>query len=54
MGVLTHLDFFKENKQKRNTRKAMKRRFAQEVGENFKLFHLQGLKYDLYHKADVI
>jgi ribosome biogenesis protein BMS1 len=54
MGVLTHLDFFKENKSKRNTRKALKRRFAQEVGENFKLFHLQGLKYDLYHKADVV
>jgi ribosome biogenesis protein BMS1 len=53
MGVLTHLDFFKENKQKRNTRKIMKKRFAQEVGENFKLFYLQGLKYDLYHKADV-
>lgn len=54
MGVLTHLDFFKENKQKRNTTKTLKKRFSQEIGDNFKLFYLSGLKYDLYHKADVI
>jgi len=52
MGVLTHLDFFKENKQKRTTTKALKKRFTQEIGENFKLFYLSGLKYDLYHKND--
>jgi len=53
MGVLTHLDFFKENKQKRVTTKALKKRFTQEIGDNFKLFYLSGLKYDLYHKNDV-
>jgi len=53
MGVLTHLDFFKENKQKRKTTKELKKRFQQEIGDNFKLFYLSGLKYDLYHKADV-
>lgn len=53
MGVLTHLDFFKENKQKRNNRKILKKRFAQEVGEGYKLFYLSGIKNGHYIRNDV-
>ena len=53
MGVLTHLDFFKENKQKRAAKKTLKKRFAQEVGENFKLFYLSGIKNEYYIKLEV-
>ena len=53
MGVLTHLDFFKENKQKRDAKKTLKKRFAQEVGENFKLFYLSGIKNEYYIKLEV-
>ena len=44
MGVLTHLDFFKENKQLRKTKKQLKKRFTYETGEEYKLFYLSGLK----------
>jgi len=40
MGVLTHLDFFKENKQLRKTKKKFKKRFEYEVGGKSKLFFL--------------
>ena len=54
MGVLTHLDFFKENKQLRKTKKALKKRFAYEVGGDYKLFYFSGLKHDLYSKTEVL
>lgn len=53
MGILTHLDFFKENKQKRNNRKSLKKRFAQEVGESYKLFYLSGIKNGYYIRLEV-
>jgi ribosome biogenesis protein BMS1 len=40
MGVLTHLDEFKENKALRKIKKAMKKRFWTEVYEGAKLFYL--------------
>jgi ribosome biogenesis protein BMS1 len=43
MGVLTHIDFFKDNKQLRKTRKKYKKRFEYEVGGGYKLFYLSGL-----------
>jgi ribosome biogenesis protein BMS1 len=40
MGVLTHLDYFKENKQLKKAKKKFKQRFEYEVGGNNKLFSL--------------
>lgn len=53
MGVLTHLDFFKENKQLRKTKKKLKKRFTYETGEDYKLFYLSGLKNGLYPQMEV-
>jgi ribosome biogenesis protein BMS1 len=53
MGVLTHIDFFKDNKQLRKTRKKYKKRFEYEVGSGYKLFYLSGLKNTLYLKHDI-
>jgi len=54
MGVLTHLDFFKENKQLRKTKKKLKKRFTYETGEEYKLFYLSGLKNELYPQLEVL
>lgn len=43
MGILTHMDYFKDNKQLRATKKNFKRRFQFEVGSEYKLFYLSGL-----------
>lgn len=53
MGVLTHLDFFKENKQLRKTKKSLKKRFMYETGQDYKLFYLSGIKYDMYPQMEV-
>ena len=42
MGVLTHLDYFRENKMLRRTKKRMKRRFWREVYDGAKLFYFSG------------
>ncbi|CDW84912.1 bms1l protein [Stylonychia lemnae] len=46
MGVLTHLDYYKLNKQLRKTKKKMKKRFWKEVYDGAKLFYLSGLQAD--------
>lgn len=43
MGVLTHLDYYRLNKQSRKVKKQMKKRFWKEVYEGCKLFYLSGL-----------
>ena len=43
MGILTHLDFFKEGKQKRKTTKRIRKRFEYEVGSGCKLFYFSGV-----------
>ncbi len=53
MGVLTHLDFFKENKQLRKTKKQLKKRFMYETGQDYKLFYLSGIKYETYPQMEV-
>lgn len=54
MGVLTHLDYFKENKNQRKTKKRMKKRFWKEVHEGAKLFYFSGLQSDgSYPKTEV-
>ena len=50
MGVLTHMDFFKESKQTRKTRKKYKKRFQFEAGDEYKLFYLSGINYGEYPK----
>lgn len=54
MGILTHLDYFKLNKQLRKTKKKMKKRFWKEVYDGAKLFYLSGLQADgMYPKTEV-
>ena len=50
VGALTHLDFFKENKQLKKTKKKFKKRFEYEVGGNYKLFNLGKFDNGLYEK----
>jgi ribosome biogenesis protein BMS1 len=52
MGVLTHLDFYKENKQLRKAKKKLKKRFEYEVGGNYKLFHVSKLDNGVYPKIE--
>jgi ribosome biogenesis protein BMS1 len=54
MGILNHLDFYKDSKQLRKTRKKYKKRFEYEVGGNSKLFHIVGCSGDLYPKRDIV
>lgn len=54
MGILNHLDFFKDSKQLRKTRKKYKKRFEYEVGGNSRLFHIVGCSNDLYPKRDIV
>jgi ribosome biogenesis protein BMS1 len=51
-GALTHLDFFKENKQLKKTKKKFKKRFEYEVGGNHKLFNLGKFDNGLYEKIE--
>jgi ribosome biogenesis protein BMS1 len=50
MGVLTHLDFYKENKQLRKAKKKFNRRFESEVGGTSKLFTVSRWDKGLYPK----
>lgn len=43
MGVLTHLDQFKDAKKLRNTKQHLKHRFWTEIYDGAKLFYLSGL-----------
>jgi ribosome biogenesis protein BMS1 len=53
MGVLTHLDQFKENTQKRNAIKTLKNRFWTEVYQGAKMFHFSGTINGKYLKNEV-
>jgi len=53
MGVLTHLDSFKNAKALQKTKKAMKHRFWTEVYQGAKLFYLSGMIREEYHKTEV-
>ncbi|XP_011456491.3 ribosome biogenesis protein BMS1 homolog [Magallana gigas] len=53
MGVLTHLDAFKDNKQMRKTKKRLKHRFWTEVYQGAKLFYLSGMVNEEYQKTEV-
>lgn len=53
IGVLTHLDHFKANKQLQNTKKALKNRFWTEIYKGAKLFDLSGVVHGKYPKNEV-
>jgi len=54
VGVLTHLDGFKENKQLKKIKKTMKHRFWSELYDGAKLFYMSGLQYGRdYFNRDV-
>ncbi|XP_076005774.1 ribosome biogenesis protein BMS1 homolog [Genypterus blacodes] len=53
MGVLTHLDSFKNNKTLRKTKKNLKHRFWTEVYQGAKLFYLSGMVYGEYQLQEV-
>ncbi|NP_001104620.2 ribosome biogenesis protein BMS1 homolog [Danio rerio] len=53
MGVLTHLDSFKNNKTLRKTKKRLKDRFWTEVFQGAKLFYLSGMVYGEYQIQEV-
>eukprot|EP00698_Gefionella_okellyi_P022319 TRINITY_DN7382_c0_g1_i1.p1 TRINITY_DN7382_c0_g1~~TRINITY_DN7382_c0_g1_i1.p1 ORF type:complete len:1150 (+),score=252.68 TRINITY_DN7382_c0_g1_i1:478-3450(+) len=54
MGILTHLDKFKENRRLRKTKKLMKRRFWTEIYDGAKLFYLSGLLHGRYAKKEIL
>ena len=54
MGVLTHLDGFKETKRLRKTKKSFKQRFWTELYDGAKMFYLSGLQYgNRYNKTEI-
>ncbi|CAL9699611.1 unnamed protein product [Knipowitschia caucasica] len=53
MGVLTHLDAFKNNKTLRKTKKNLKHRFWTEVYQGAKLFYLSGMVFGEYQTQEV-
>lgn len=54
MGVLTHLDKFKDNKRLRKTKKVLKQRFWTEIYQGAKLFYLSGLINGKYPKNEIL
>uniref|UniRef100_A0A7N0T9Q8 Bms1-type G domain-containing protein n=1 Tax=Kalanchoe fedtschenkoi TaxID=63787 RepID=A0A7N0T9Q8_KALFE len=53
MGVLTHLDKFKDVKKLRKTKQRLKHRFWTEIYDGAKLFYLSGLIHEKYTKREV-
>lgn len=54
MGVLTHLDKFKDNKKLRKRKKALKQRFWTEIYQGAKLFYLSGVINGKYPKQEIL
>ena len=53
MGVLTHLDTFKNTKTLQRTKKNLKQRFWTEVYQGAKLFYLSGMVHGDYQKTEI-
>ncbi|KAL6194280.1 hypothetical protein ACLB2K_035364 [Fragaria x ananassa] len=53
MGVLTHLDNFKDAKKLRKTKQHLKHRFWTEIYDGAKLFYLSGLIHEKYVKREI-
>ena len=54
MGVLTHLDQFKDSKRLQKTKKGLKQRFWTEIYQGAKLFYLSGLINGKYPKNEIM
>lgn len=54
MGVLTHLDGFKDASKLKKAKKALKARFWAEVYDGAKLFYLSGMQHGKYLKREVL
>ncbi|XP_027165394.1 ribosome biogenesis protein BMS1 homolog [Coffea eugenioides] len=53
MGVLTHLDKFKDVKKLKKTKQRLKHRFWTEIYDGAKLFYLSGLIHGKYSKREI-
>ncbi|OQR96869.1 ribosome biogenesis protein BMS1, partial [Thraustotheca clavata] len=53
MGILTHLDKFKNNKSLRQTKKRLKNRFWTEIYQGAKLFYFSGIVSNKYPKGEI-
>ena len=53
MGVLTHLDTFKNKTRLQKVKKQMKQRFWTEVYQGAKLFYLSGMVHTEYQNTEV-
>ncbi|KAG6732323.1 hypothetical protein I3842_01G172000 [Carya illinoinensis] len=53
MGVLTHLDKFKDAKKLKKTKQRLKHRFWTEIYDGAKLFYLSGLIHGKYAKREI-
>ncbi|KAJ1677040.1 Glycoside hydrolase 2 (Mannanase, beta-galactosidase), partial [Spiromyces aspiralis] len=54
MGILTHLDHFRDNKRLRNTKKILKHRFWTEIYQGAKLFYLSGVINGRYPDQEIL
>ncbi len=54
IGVLSHLDGFKDNKQLKNRKKVLKHRFWTEIYQGAKLFYLSGTVHGKYLPRDIL
>ena len=54
MGVLTHLDHFKEPKKLKKTKKVLKQRFWTEIYDGAKLFYISGMSHGRYNQRDIV
>ncbi|KAJ3215795.1 Glycoside hydrolase 2 (Mannanase, beta-galactosidase) [Clydaea vesicula] len=54
LGILTHLDHFKDNKRLKTTKKKLKHRFWTEIYQGAKLFYLSGLINNKYPKNEIV
>jgi ribosome biogenesis protein BMS1 len=53
MGVLTHMDQFRQNKSLNKLKKQIKKRFLKEATDKAKLFYLFGIKNEMYQKMQM-
>ena len=53
LGVATHMDYLKENKQKKKMKKDLRKRFEIEVPPESKLFFVKNMKKGLYDFKDI-
>jgi ribosome biogenesis protein BMS1 len=54
LGVLTHLDLFKQRKSLTKTKRRIKHRFWTEIYQGAKLFYLSGLIHGRYPKREIL